>query len=491
MAGISSFMGLQTALRGLLASQEAIDTTGHNIANANTPGYSRQRANLTESNALTIPAYSNVTGGGVQLGTGVDVTTINRIRNMFLDIQYRAQNTTSNYASTQASILDQVQTGLAEPSDHGLQSQLSAFWSAWSDLANAPTSAAAKQTVIDNATSLTQTFNAIDQQLSTIQTQTATQYASLTGTGGQLQSDAEPDRGAQRLDQPGDGGRPEPQRLDGQARRADRRPLHARQRVGDRSRQRTAPDHLRRRRDTAGQRHDGQLAREHRHHAGRRARGAHEPLRRRPARSQHIARRSTGSRISSSPRSTRFTRATPFFSGNTAGTIGVAATTATMQTTTTGNPGANDVAQAIAALSGGAVDQSYAAFISGVGSDVQVDPEHADDDAGSARLDRQPAQERVRRVARRGDDESRELPARLSGVCTRDDDARRHARHADQPHGGCSHGTDHQPDDPAARDQRPDGRVRSSQPAPRRSCPPASGSTSPQTIRTEPARPCC
>src|SRR2546429_3205590 len=108
--GISSFMGLQTALRGLLAHQEAIDTTGHNIANANTPGYSRQAADLTESNALTIPAYSNVTGGRVQLGTGVDVTTINRIRNQFLDIQYRAQNTLENNASTTANVLDQVQT---------------------------------------------------------------------------------------------------------------------------------------------------------------------------------------------------------------------------------------------------------------------------------------------------------------------------------------------------------------------------------------------
>src|SRR5437588_12397157 len=128
MSGISSFMGLQTALRGLRAAQLAIDTTGHNIANANTPGYSRQEADMTEGNALTIPAYSNVTGGGVQLGTGVDVTTISRIRNLFLDVQYRAQNSTANGASTRSSILDQVQTGLAEPSDHGLQSQLSAFW---------------------------------------------------------------------------------------------------------------------------------------------------------------------------------------------------------------------------------------------------------------------------------------------------------------------------------------------------------------------------
>ena len=187
---ISSFMGLQTALRGLLADQTAIDTTGHNIANANTPGYSRQTADLVESTPLTIPAFSNVTGGGVQIGTGVDVATINRIRNTFLDVQYRSQNTSYNDASTRAGILDQVQTGLAEPSDHGIGSQLSAFWNAWSDVANAPQSQSARQALVNAATTLTNSFNQFDAQLSTIQSQAATQYAQLTGTTGQVQTDA-------------------------------------------------------------------------------------------------------------------------------------------------------------------------------------------------------------------------------------------------------------------------------------------------------------
>src|SRR2546423_12324094 len=187
---ISSMMGLQTALRGLLAEQEAINTTGHNIANANTPGYSRQTADLTESDALTIPAFSNVTGGGVQLGTGVDIATISRVRNLFLDVQYRAQNSAVGDASTRASILDQVQTGLAEPSDHGLGSQLDAFWNSWSDVANAPGSQAARQALINNASTLATTFNSFDQQLATIETQASTQYTALTGATGQVQSDA-------------------------------------------------------------------------------------------------------------------------------------------------------------------------------------------------------------------------------------------------------------------------------------------------------------
>ena len=54
--GISSFYGLQTSLRGLQAMQRSIDTTGHNISNASTVGYSRQEAALSASSALNIPA---------------------------------------------------------------------------------------------------------------------------------------------------------------------------------------------------------------------------------------------------------------------------------------------------------------------------------------------------------------------------------------------------------------------------------------------------
>jgi flagellar hook-associated protein 1 len=367
---ISSFMGLQTALRGLLAMQEAIDTTGHNIANANTPGYSRQEANLTESNALTIPAYSNVTGGGVQLGTGVDVTTIDRIRNQFLDIQYRAQNTSENYASTQQGILEQVQTGLAEPSDHGLQSQLSAFWGAWHDLANAPTSTAARQSVIDTATTLTQTFNALDQQLGTIQTQTATQYATLTGNGGQLESDA--DQIAQ---------------LNGSISQA----LAAGQNPNDLMDKRDALIDDLSKLGTVSVTDPGNGLLQITFGGGATPLvngtivnwppsigtspgGELGALLSLSGPSGQIAGyRSALDGIASQLVSSvnAIHSATPFFSGNSAATIGVAATAATIETSSTPDPGANDVAAAIAALSGGPIDQSYATFISNLGSDVK------------------------------------------------------------------------------------------------------------------------
>jgi flagellar hook-associated protein 1 FlgK len=82
---ISTFMGLQTSLRGLLAVQRALDVTSHNVANANTVGYTRQEAQMQATDALAVPSSG-------LLGTGVDVVAYKRIRDTFLDLQYRAQN---------------------------------------------------------------------------------------------------------------------------------------------------------------------------------------------------------------------------------------------------------------------------------------------------------------------------------------------------------------------------------------------------------------
>src|SRR6266576_3336305 len=90
---ISTFFGLQTTLRGLLAQQRAVDVTSHNVANANTEGYSRQEAVLEPTAAYDVRTGALIGGGGGgQVGSGVDVTTYRRIRDVFLDLQYRAQN---------------------------------------------------------------------------------------------------------------------------------------------------------------------------------------------------------------------------------------------------------------------------------------------------------------------------------------------------------------------------------------------------------------
>jgi flagellar hook-associated protein 1 len=189
---IPGYMGLEIALSGLQASQAAIDTTSNNIANANTPGYSRETADLVERSPLTIPAISSVTGAGVNLGTGVTVNTIERIRDQFLDVQYRTQNAATSNANEQSTILNQVQSALNEPSNSGLSSRLSAFWSAWNDLANNPTSTAAQQSVLDAGTTLAEGYNQLSSQLTTIENQVDSQWSTLTNqANGQVANDAQ------------------------------------------------------------------------------------------------------------------------------------------------------------------------------------------------------------------------------------------------------------------------------------------------------------
>jgi flagellar hook-associated protein 1 len=178
---ISTFTGLETALRGLMAQQQALDVTGENITNASTPGYTRETVNLSTTPGLQV-------GPGLLLGTGVDVTGYQRVRDTFLDTQLRAQTMLQGSAQAQQDGLSQVEGVLNEPSDSGLNSLLSAYWSSWQDVANSPQDMATRQSLIESATSLAQGFNSVASQLSTIQSQTG---QNVTLTVQQINSDAQ------------------------------------------------------------------------------------------------------------------------------------------------------------------------------------------------------------------------------------------------------------------------------------------------------------
>ena len=108
------------------------------------------------------------------------------MRNTYLDSQYRTQNTALSAASTQSEELQQAQAAFNEPSTSGIASQLSAFWSSWSSLANAPTSEAAKEAVVATGKQLAASLGQLSEQLQTIATQAGEQYASLAGATGQV-----------------------------------------------------------------------------------------------------------------------------------------------------------------------------------------------------------------------------------------------------------------------------------------------------------------
>ncbi|MBW9234635.1 flagellar basal body protein, partial [Leptospira santarosai] len=94
---VSTFHGLEVGKRGLMVGQASISTTGHNIANANTKGYSRQQVNATTSPSLDVWTSGAVNPG--QLGTGVTLDSITRVRDKFLDEKYRDQSAKLGEAS--------------------------------------------------------------------------------------------------------------------------------------------------------------------------------------------------------------------------------------------------------------------------------------------------------------------------------------------------------------------------------------------------------
>ncbi len=138
----SPFSGLNIASSALRAFQRQLDVTGHNIANQNTEGYSRQTVDLKTADPTT--EYS---GRMITLGQGVDIRSVNRIRDSFLD--QRRQGVASEQGSLQArySTLNAVQGTLLEPGDSGVSAALGKFFDAWSGLASNPGASGAKVTL--------------------------------------------------------------------------------------------------------------------------------------------------------------------------------------------------------------------------------------------------------------------------------------------------------------------------------------------------------
>ncbi|MDO6460404.1 flagellar hook-associated protein FlgK [Granulosicoccaceae sp. 1_MG-2023] len=154
---------LNTGVSGLLASQSAIATTSHNIANANTDGYSRQRVEF-ESRTPHDEGFGYV-------GTGVDIGSVQRIQNQFVQDRVEETSTEQSRVDTYYTMVSRIDTMLAEDNS-GLQTVQNEFFNAIQDLNTNPTSTAARQAVIDSATNLTDRFNSMQSQFEDLQTET-------------------------------------------------------------------------------------------------------------------------------------------------------------------------------------------------------------------------------------------------------------------------------------------------------------------------------
>jgi flagellar hook-associated protein 1 len=133
------FDALGMGMRGLHAAQTAIDVTGQNISNANTEGYSRQKIDQSATSV-----NNDVFG---EVGTGVEVTSILRVRDTFLDHQTWEQLGEKGMVTELDTAFTRLENILREPSPDGLAAQMNKFWSAWQDLANNPSDLAARESV--------------------------------------------------------------------------------------------------------------------------------------------------------------------------------------------------------------------------------------------------------------------------------------------------------------------------------------------------------
>ncbi|HEX4266133.1 MAG TPA: flagellar hook-associated protein FlgK [Verrucomicrobiae bacterium] len=163
------FNTLQLGARALQANQLGVEVTGQNLANSSNAAYSRQR--LVLSTSLTTP-----TAFGLQ-GTGVQVTSIEQVRDTMLDGEMRDESSVSGYWSSQQNSLQNAQTQLGEflninststSGSSGLSDQINNLFNAFQSVATNPTSIPQRGSLVNQAQTLASGFNNASQQLSTL-----------------------------------------------------------------------------------------------------------------------------------------------------------------------------------------------------------------------------------------------------------------------------------------------------------------------------------
>jgi flagellar hook-associated protein 1 len=160
----SSFTGIEMAKRSLFTQQAALQTTGHNIANANTRGYTRQVVNMVAAKPLEAAGMMRSTVPG-QMGQSVEFDHIDRIRQKFLDDQFQNENKNLGDWQIRKDTLDKLEAIVAEPSDTGIRQVIEGFWNSWQELSKSPENLTARVLVKERALALTDAFNHTGKQL--------------------------------------------------------------------------------------------------------------------------------------------------------------------------------------------------------------------------------------------------------------------------------------------------------------------------------------
>lgn len=169
----STFAGLNTMVRGIYANQLSLDTTGHNITNAGTEGYSRQSVNLAATRGQQVSSIY----GQVMVGTGVDSTSIERARNVYADKQYWSETAQQQYYKTQQTNYDKVEAIFNDSGNTGVKNAVTEFYNAWNDLSTSASTASNRTAVIEKGNVLADRIKTASQQL---QEQINAQYEDMS-----------------------------------------------------------------------------------------------------------------------------------------------------------------------------------------------------------------------------------------------------------------------------------------------------------------------
>ncbi len=154
----STFMGIELGKRGIMASSQALDTAGHNISNANTEGYSRQRVKLGSTDPLYMPQLNRAEVPG-QIGQGVDVVSVERVRDDLLQSRIVSSGDSKGYWNTRSDYLLQVEQIYNEPNDTSVRTLMDKFWEGWQELSVNPSDQAARRQVARRGETLIEGIN--------------------------------------------------------------------------------------------------------------------------------------------------------------------------------------------------------------------------------------------------------------------------------------------------------------------------------------------
>lgn len=162
------------ATRSLDVYRKALDVTAHNIANSDNENYSRQTVNVSTSTPNKI--------AGLVWGTGIQIDSVTRIKNQFIESQYRKNTGENSFYNKQSDLLSRVEQVFTEPSEYGLSDLMTSFFNSWSELAVTPDSSVLRENVITAAQNITARVDTIHQDLQTIKEDTFNEFNDKTQT---------------------------------------------------------------------------------------------------------------------------------------------------------------------------------------------------------------------------------------------------------------------------------------------------------------------